>query len=57
MADMWWKVIGALLALWVLITVAGWVIKGLFWLGVIGVVLMVATAAIGWGRKKTKQLR
>lgn len=54
---MWWKVIGALLALWVLITVAGWVIKGLFWLGVIGVVLMVATAAIGWGRKKTKQLR
>lgn len=54
---MWWKVIGALLALWLVITVAGWVIKGLFVLALIGGVLLLGTAAIGWARKATKQLK
>jgi hypothetical protein len=39
------KVLLALLAIWVLIAVIGFVIKGLFWLFVIGLVLFVITAA------------
>lgn len=39
------KVLLALLAVWVLIAVIGIVIKGLFWLFVIGLVLFVITAA------------
>lgn len=49
---MWWKVIGGVLAVWLVLSVAGWVIKGLFWLAVIGGVLFVATAAIGWAMDK-----
>ncbi len=53
---MWWKVIGGLLVLWLVISVAGAVIKGLFWLAVIGGVLFVATAALGWSKDR-KQLK
>ncbi|MBB5154494.1 MULTISPECIES: hypothetical protein [Saccharopolyspora] len=53
---MLWKVIGGLLLLWLVISVAGFVIKGLFWLAVIGGVLFVATAAIGWARDR-KQIK
>jgi hypothetical protein len=53
---MWWKVIGGLLLLWLVVSVAGTVIKGLFWLAVIGGVLFVATAAIGWAKDR-KQLK
>lgn len=58
---MWWKVIGGLLALWLVVAVAGavigFVIKGLFWIAVIAGVLFVGTAAIGWARKDRKQLK
>ncbi|MDA3644865.1 hypothetical protein LZ318_14270 [Saccharopolyspora indica] len=53
---MLWKVIGGLLVLWLVISVAGFVIKGLFWLAVIGGVLFVATAAVGWARDR-KQIK
>ncbi|MFC7344671.1 hypothetical protein [Saccharopolyspora griseoalba] len=53
---MWWKVIGGLLAVWLVLSVAGWVIKGLFWLAVIGGVLFVATAAVGWAKDR-KQIK
>lgn len=53
---MLWKVIGGLLVLWLVISVAGVVIKGLFWLAVIGGVLFVATAAVGWARDR-KQIK
>ncbi|MER7015383.1 hypothetical protein ABT324_28450 [Saccharopolyspora sp. NPDC000359] len=49
-----WKVIGGLLALWLVISIAGVVIKGLFWLAVLGGVLFVATAAVGWARDRKK---
>jgi type IV secretory pathway VirB3-like protein len=39
------KVLLALLAIWLVITVIGIVIKGLFWLFVIGLVLFLITAA------------
>ena len=44
---MLWKVIGGLLLLWLVLSVAGVLIKGLFWLAVIGAIAFVATAAIG----------
>lgn len=57
---MWWKVILGLLALWLVISVAGavigFVVKGLFWIAVIGGVLFVGTAAIGWAKKDKKQV-
>lgn len=53
---MWWKVIGGLLLLWLVVSVAGVVLKGLFWLAVIGGVLFVATVALGWSKDR-KQLK
>ncbi|MGY1769638.1 hypothetical protein [Blastococcus sp. SYSU D00813] len=41
------KVIGALLVLWLVVTVVGAVVKALFWLAVLGAVLFVATAVLG----------
>lgn len=58
---MWWKVIGGLLALWLVLGVAGavigFVIKGLFWIAVIAGALFVGTAAVGWVRREQKQLK
>ena len=42
------RFLGLLLVVWLVITVAGAVIKGLFWLAVVGLIFFVATAAIGW---------
>jgi uncharacterized membrane protein len=36
-----------LLVLWVVLSVLGFVIHGLFWLAIIGIVLFVATGALG----------
>ncbi|MGZ4506724.1 MAG: hypothetical protein ACXVX8_05835 [Blastococcus sp.] len=44
-------IIALLLVIWLAITVVGAVIKGLFWLAVIGVLLFVVTSALGWRRK------
>ena len=38
----------ALLVAWLVLTLLGALIEGLFWLLVIGVVLFIATAAWGW---------
>lgn len=40
-----------LLVIWIVLAILGFVIKGLFWLAVIGVVLFAATAAVGWVRR------
>ena len=42
-----------LLVIWVALVVIGAVVKGLFWLAVIGLVLFLATAAFGWIRRRT----
>jgi hypothetical protein len=47
------RFLGVLLAIWLVVTVAGAVIKGLFWLAVIGLLFFAATAALGW-RKRTE---
>jgi hypothetical protein len=44
--------LGILLAVWLAVTVIGWVVKGLFWLAVVGLVLFVATAALGAGKRR-----
>ncbi|WP_146751946.1 DUF4175 domain-containing protein [Phytoactinopolyspora halophila] len=40
-----------LLAIWLVLSIVGFALEGLLWLGVIGVVLFVATALIGWVRR------
>ncbi|RAS68343.1 hypothetical protein C8D87_102408 [Lentzea atacamensis] len=42
-----WAIIGWLVAVWIVLAVVGAVVKGLFWLAVIGVLLLAGTAAYG----------
>ena len=42
-----------LLVVWLVLSVLGFVIEGLFWLAVIGIILFLATAAYGWVKRKT----
>ena len=50
------RFLGLLLAVWLVITVLGAVVKGLFWLAVVGLIFFVATAAIGWNKRNNKAL-
>jgi hypothetical protein len=54
-----WKIVGALIVIWLAFTVLGVLIKGLFWLAVIGGVLFLGTAAYGAikGKGDTKRIR
>jgi uncharacterized membrane protein len=56
---MLWKIVGALIVVWLAFTVLGFVIKGLFWLAVIGGVLFLGTAAYGAikAKKDPKRLK
>ncbi|MCW3817775.1 hypothetical protein ONA91_25320 [Micromonospora sp. DR5-3] len=42
----------ALLLVWLVLVVVGLLVKGLFWLFVIGAILFVATAVVGWVRRR-----
>jgi hypothetical protein len=42
-----------LLVVWLVLTVVGFVIKGLFWLALIGIILFVGTAIVGWIRRRS----
>ena len=42
----------ALLVIWLILSILGFVVKGLLWLAIIGLVLFVATAAWGWVKRK-----
>jgi hypothetical protein len=48
------RIIAVLLAIWLLLTVLGAVIKGVFWLAIIGGVLFLGTAAYGAIKGKSK---
>jgi hypothetical protein len=48
------RLLGFLLVLWLVVTVVGAVLEGLFWLAVVGLVLFVLTAAVGWGKRDTR---
>ena len=44
--------IGLLLVVWLVVAVVGAVVKGLVWLLVLGAVLFVATAVVGWVKRE-----
>jgi len=46
--------LAVLLLIWLAFMVLGAVIKGLFWLVIVGAVLFVATAAYGWIKQKAR---
>ena len=43
----------ALLVIWIALSILGFVVKGLVWLAIIGLVLFLATAAYGFVRRKS----
>ncbi len=47
-------IIVALLILWLILAILGFVIEGLFWLAVIGILLFLATVVWGWLKRKTR---
>ena len=47
------KVIGILLVAWLVLAIIGAVIKGLFWLTIIGAVLFVGTAVAGYLHRRS----
>lgn len=48
---MWWRIIGGLLVVWLAVSVLGAVIKGLFWLAVVGAIAFAVTAVVGWAHR------
>ena len=46
-----------LLALWLILSIVGFAIKGLVWLAIIGIVLFLATLVIGFVRRSTVRKR
>jgi hypothetical protein len=49
-----WRFIGFLLLIWLVVTVVGAVIKGLFWLAVVGALFFVVTAALSWNKRRSE---
>lgn len=52
-----WYLLGLLLVVWLVISVLGFVIKGLFWLAVVGIVLFLATSALGLTKRDDRSIR
>ncbi|MDQ1579830.1 MAG: hypothetical protein QOD05_605 [Microbacteriaceae bacterium] len=44
-----------LLAIWLILAVVGFAIKGLLWLAFIGIILFVVTTIIGWIRAAARR--
>lgn len=42
------KVIIVLLVIWLVLAIVGAVLEGLFWLTIVGLALLLGTAAYGW---------
>jgi hypothetical protein len=47
------RLLGVLVLVWLVVTVIGAVVEGLFWLAVVGLVLVVVTGLVGWGKRDT----
>ena len=43
-----------LLIIWLVLSILGFVVKGLVWLAIIGLVLFVATAVWAWVKRKAR---
>ncbi|MHA6695202.1 hypothetical protein [Homoserinimonas sp. A520] len=50
-----WTVIVILLVIWLALSVLGFVLEGLFWLAVVGIILFIATAIVGWVRGRVNK--
>ncbi len=48
------RLLALLLVVWLLMTVVGAVVKGLFWLAVVGLLFFVGTAVLGWNKRGTR---
>ena len=48
------RLVGLLLVVWLLVTVVGALVKGLFWLAVVGLLLFAATAVLGRRKRDTR---
>jgi hypothetical protein len=46
-----------LLVIWLVLAVLGFVIKGLVWLAIVGIVLFVLTSIWGWVRRRATTVR
>jgi LPXTG-motif cell wall-anchored protein len=47
-------IIITLLIIWLVLSVLGFIIEGLLWLALIGLVLFAATAAWGWVKRRAR---
>jgi uncharacterized membrane protein YciS (DUF1049 family) len=41
------RLLGLLLVVWIVVTVVGWLVEGLFWLALVGLAAFALTAAMG----------
>ena len=48
------RLIAALLVVWLVLTIVGFLVEGLLWLATIALLLFVATAVWGWLRRKPR---
>ena len=48
------RLLGLLLVVWLALVVIGAVVKGLFWLVVVGLLFFVGTAVLGWNKRGTR---
>ncbi len=48
------RLLGVLLLVWLAVTVVGAVVEGLFWLAVLGLVLVLLTGVAGWRQRDTR---
>ncbi len=47
-----WGLLLLLLGVWLVVIVVGALIKGLFWLVIVGAILFLGTVAYGWAKTK-----
>lgn len=52
-----WAIIVVLLILWAVLSVIGFVFKGLLWLAIIGIILFAGTIAFGVVKSRAKKTR
>jgi hypothetical protein len=48
------RFLGLLLVVWLVLTVIGAVVEGLFWLAVVGLLFFAGTAALGWSKRQNE---
>ncbi|WP_345750805.1 hypothetical protein [Microbacterium rhizophilus] len=49
-----WTVLVILLVVWLVLAIVGFALKGLLWLGIIGIVLFVGTVIFGILRQRSR---